>query len=113
MKVCETYPKLCEKFSDETLESRHLITVDANEWDYDSEDFEYDPNEYNFIVYIADPLKEALGEEGLDVLAARLENDNAFRDFLRSEEDLFALYCESCDEVQLTKRILAYAEEIV
>ncbi len=113
MQLCEAYPKLYEKLSDDTLESRHLLTVDANEWDYDSEDFEYDPDEYNFIVYIADPLKEALGEEGLDRLARRLEEDESFRDFLRSEEDLFALFCEESTEESLTEKILAYVEDIV
>jgi len=100
MQLQQRYPKLFDKLEDKDVELRHLLNVDENYEDYDSEEFEFDFEEYNFIVYIADPVKEALGKEGVEKLAERLEADTRFENFVASEEDLYGLKSElGADEI--------------
>ena len=91
MRLDKKYPKLFDKLEDKDLEIRHLLTVDENYEDYDSEEFEFDYKEYNYIVYIAEPIQEAIGIEKLEELIAKLDNNSSFENFLASEIDLYAL----------------------
>ncbi len=94
MQLHEKYPKIFEKLEDKELELRHLLNVDENYEDYDSEEFEFDFEEYNYVLYIAEPLQKTLGEEKLAALAKALETHEAFENFWLSEEDLYGVKSE-------------------
>ncbi len=91
MKLEYIYPKLFNKLEDKELELRHLLTVDENYEDYDSEEFEFDYKEYNYIIYIAEPIQKAIGEDKLEELIVKLDKNSYFENFLASEIDLYAL----------------------
>lgn len=91
MKLEDKYPKLFDRLEDKDLEIRHLLTVDENYEDYDSEEFEFDYKEYNYIVYISELTQEAIGIDKLNELIVKLDKDNSFENFLASEIDLYAL----------------------
>ncbi len=91
MKLEDVYPKLFNKLEDKDLELRHLLTVDENYEDYDSEEFEFDYKEYNYIVYIAEPIQEAIGIEKMEELLVKLNENSLFENFIASEIDLYAL----------------------
>ena len=91
MKLHEKYPKLFNKLEDKEVELRHLLNVDENYEDYDSEEFEFNFEEYNFIVYISELMQEALGTEKMEELMVKLNDNSLFENFLGSEIDLYAL----------------------
>ena len=112
MELKRHYPKLAKKLNEEAIELRHVLSIDENYFDYDSEEFEYDPEEYNYIVYVAQPLQTLLGKEGMDAMAAYLQSHDEIEDFLRGEEDLFALKTER-DAAFLADVMLSFAQERV
>jgi len=91
MKLQEKYPKLFDKLEDKELELRHLLNVDENYEDYDSEEFEFNFEEYNFIIYISEIIQEVLGQEKMEELMVKLNDNSSFENFLASEIDLYAL----------------------
>ena len=112
MKLHEKYPKLFEKLEDKELELRHLLNVDENYEDYDSEEFEFNFEEYNFIVYISELLQEALGQEKMEELIVKLNDNHSFENFLASEIDLYALK-SSLSTQELEDLILKQIEGIL
>jgi len=105
-------PKLFEKLEDKDVELRHLLNVDENYEDYDSEEYEFDFEEYNFVIYIAEPVQKALGEEKLDRLTDKLGNHSAFENFVISEEDLLGVK-SSLSEDEIIALVLEHIEEIL
>jgi hypothetical protein len=85
------YPKLFDKLEDKDVELRHLLSVDENYEDYDSEEFEYDFEDYNYIIYIAEPIQNILGREKLEEFMVKLHDNSDFENFLASEIDLYAI----------------------
>jgi len=112
MNLQEKYPKLFEKLEDKDLQLHHLLNVDANEEDYDSEEFEFDFEEYNFIVYIAEPIQQVLGKEKMKKLAKVLEADKAIENFYASEEDLYGLK-STLGEEEIAQLVLGRVEALV
>jgi len=112
MNLAQKYPKLFDKFEDKELEMRHLLNVDANYEDYDSEEFEFDFEEYNFIIYIAQPIQEALGEEKMSELLLKLSQNSAFENFRADEIDLYGVKT-TLTEHEIEELILNQIEEIV
>ncbi len=112
MNLQEQYPKLFDKLEDKDVELRHLLNVDANEEDYDSEEFEFDYEDYNFIVYIAEPVQQAIGREKLESLIEKLESSGKFENFLASEEDLYGVKT-ALSEDEIVSLILQTVEEMV
>jgi len=112
MSLAQKYPKLFEKFEDKELEMRHLINVDENYEDYDSEEFDFDFEEYNFIIYIAQPIQEALGEEKMSELLVKLSENSAFKNFRADEIDLYGVKT-SLTQQELEELILNQIEAIV
>ena len=112
MNLQEKYPKLFEQLEDKEVELRHLLNVDENYEDYDSEEFEFDFEEYNFIIYVAEPIQNVLGEEKLEKLARRLETNKAFSNFIVSESDLYGVKSE-LDENAIAKLVLEQIKELV
>ncbi len=91
MRLQQSYPKLFDKLEDKEIELRHLLNVDENYEDYDSEEFEFNFEEYNFIVYISELIQEALGNAKMEELMVKLNENASFDNFLASEIDLYAL----------------------
>ena len=106
------YPKLFEKFKDKDLELRHLLNVDENYEDFDSEEYEFDHEDYNYVIYIAEPIQKALGEEKMAELMVKLHDKDTFINFLASEQDLYGIKSDLSTE-EITSLVLAQVEEIV
>ena len=112
MNLEKSYPKIFERLEDKEVELRHLLNVDENYEDYDSEEFDFEPEEYNFIIYIADPIKEILGEAKMQELMVKLNDKEAFVNFLPTELDLYGVKTELGEE-EITALVLTQVEEIV
>jgi len=112
MNLQEQYPKLFEKFEDKELELRHILGVDENYEDYDSEEYEFDAEDYNFVIYIAEPIQEALGKEKMAELMVKLHDKDAFENFLASEEDLYGVK-STLTQDDIVALVLEQVEEIV
>jgi hypothetical protein len=112
MNLETVYPKLFDKLEDTDIELRHLLNVDENYEDYDSEEFDFDPDDYNFIIYIAEPVKEALGEAKMEEFMVKLNENEVFENFMATEEDLYGVKT-ALGEEELTALILNQVEEIL
>jgi len=106
------YPKLFENLEDREIELRHLLNVDENYEDFDSEEYEFDFEEYNYVIYIAEPVQQALGEEKMDELMVKLHQKDAFENFVASEKDLYGIKSDLSTE-EITALVLGQVEEIV
>ena len=112
MDLQQRYPKLFEKLEDKEVELRHLLNVDANEEDFDSEEFEFDYEDYNYIIYIAEPVQKVLGKEKMGRLVEALEASRQFENFLASEEDLYGVKSK-LGEAKIASLVLDLIEELV
>ena len=112
MNLQEKYPKLFEKLEDKEIELRHLLSIDENYEDFDSEEYEFDFEDYNYIIYIADPVQKALGEAKMEEFMVKLHDNDTFEHFLASEKDLYGVKTVLNKE-DLTALILDQVEEIV
>ncbi len=112
MNLEKKYPKLFDKLEDKEVVLRHLLNVDANYEDYDSEEFEFDFEEYNFIIYIAEPVQKALGEAKMEKLLVKLHDNDTFENFVASEEDLYGVK-SSLSEDEIVSMLLEQIEEIM
>jgi len=112
MNLPTQYPKLFDKLEDKELELRHLLNVDENYEDYDSEEYEFDAGDYNFVIYIAEPIQQALGEAKMAEFMVKLHDKDVFVNFLASEEDLYGVQT-SLSEEEITAIVLQLVEELV
>ena len=112
MNLETVYPKLFEKLEDKELQLRHLLNVDENYEDYDSEEFDFDPDEYNFIIYIADLVKDVLGEAKMEALMVTLNEHEKFENFTATEIDLYGVKT-FLDEEEIHTLILTQIEEML
>jgi hypothetical protein len=112
MSLAQAYPKLFEKLEDKEVELRHLLNVDHNYEDFDSEEYEYDFEEYNYVIYVAEPIQNALGKEKMDEFMVKLHNQDAFINFLATEKDLYGVKSD-LEEEEISKLILELVEELV
>jgi hypothetical protein len=112
MKLEEKYPKLFDKFEDKDLELRHLINVDENYEDFDSEEYEYDFEEYNYVIYISELVQEALGKSKLEELLVKVHDKDVVENFLATELDIYGMKT-NLNTDELTDLILNQIEEIV
>jgi len=112
MSLVSRYPKLFEKLGDNDLELRHLLNIDENYEDFDSEEYEFDFEEYNYVIYIAEPIQDALGEEKMEEFMVKLHDKDAFINFLASEKDLYGVKSE-LDKEEVIALVLNLVEELV
>jgi len=112
MSLPTKYPKLFDKLEDKDVELRHLLNIDHNYEDFDSEEYEFDFEEYNYVIYIAEPIQNALGKEKMEEFMVKLHDKDAFVNFLANEEDLYGVKTE-LEEEELVSLILNLVEEIV
>jgi len=112
MDLEKQYPKLFEQLEDKELELRHLLNVDENFEDFDSEEYEFDYEDYNYVIYIAEPVQKVLGNEKLDELIKRFARHSAFENFVASEEDLYGVKSELNDD-EIASLVLNEVEEML
>ena len=112
MNLQKKYPELFDKFEDKEVELRHLLGVDENYEDFDSEEYEFDHEDYNFVIYIAKPIQDALGEEKMAELMVKLHDNDVFENFLASEEDLYGVK-STLSQSEIEDLILKEVEAIV
>ena len=112
MNLEEKYPKLFEKLEDKDIELRHLLNVDENYEDFDSEEYEFDHEDYNYVIYIAEPVQNALGSEKMEEFMVKLHDKDAFENFLASETDLYGVKSTLATE-EIIDLVLDQIEEIV
>ena len=112
MSLPTKYPKLFNKLEDKEVELRHLLNIDHNYEDFDSEEYEFDFEEYNYVIYVAEPIQKALGREKMEEFMVKLHDKDAFINFLASEEDLYGVKTE-LEEEELVSLVLDLVEEIV
>lgn len=108
------YPNIAKAMDEKDIdELRYLVVADENYVDIDDEEVDvFEPENYNFLVYVTERLSGVLGEEGLRDLIAKLYEIKEFENFLDSELDLYGVKSElNGDEV--SKKILALSEEIL
>jgi len=112
MNIKEVYPKLFKKIADDDLveDLYDLVSIDANYVDEDAlEDDIFDPEDYNYILYIDERLQNAIGEENFKLLRKKIENMGVIEDFICSEDDLYGIRSNlQADEI--TKNILDIVE---
>ena len=108
------YPKLFRQLPEEIDDIRALLIIDENENDGDVDELdEVDAEDYNYILYLTDTLKEVIGdEEQLIVLIKLLDEKSEFQDFFPAEIDLYGVQAE-LDESQIARVILGTVEEML
>ena len=109
------FPNLYSRVDKEDLidEIRYFVVVDENYEDIDDEEVDvFDPNDYNYLVYITQRTADAIGSDNLEKLYTKLDSGDFFENFLAAEEDLYGVKSNlSEDEVAL--KILNIIEEIL
>ncbi|SFZ99000.1 hypothetical protein MNB_SV-5-914 [hydrothermal vent metagenome] len=112
MNLEEKYPKLFKKINDNDIELRHLLNVDENYEDYDSEEYEFDHEDYNYVIYIAETIQDVLGEEKMQEFMVKLHDNDAFENFLASELDLYGVKTALIGD-EVIELVLNQVEELV
>jgi len=112
MSLAAKYPKLFDTLEDKEVELRHLLNVDENYEDFDSEEYEFDHEEYNYVIYVAEPIQKALGEEKMEEFMVKLHDKEDFVNFLASEKDLYGVK-SALSKGEVITLVLDLVEEIV
>ncbi len=109
----DKFPILFSKLDDDINELRLLVVVDENYADIDDEEVDiFDPEDYNYLVYVTENVSSILKEEGLKKLYTTLDENNIFENFIASEEDLYGVQ-SSLDEDGVAIKILEIVEDIL
>jgi len=113
----KNYPNIYSKLDeiDKDLdELRYFVVVDENYADIDDEELDvFDPQDYNYLVYITERLSNILTEDGLKKLYLTLDNGVDFiENFLGSEEDLYGIKSDLSED-ELATKIVEIAENIL
>ena len=112
MSLPNRFPNIFDKLEDKELELRHLINVDENYEDYDSEEYEFNFEEYNFVVYVAEPIQEILGQAKMEELMVKLSKNIAFENFRADDIDLYGIKT-SLSEDEISTLLMNEINEIV
>ncbi len=96
------FPNLKNKLSEDEHDlddTRFFCVVDENYEDIDDEEVDvFDPNDYNYLVYITERVSNILGKEGLQKLIETIQKQDFIENFLASEEDLYGIKSNLSDE---------------
>ena len=111
MNLKENFPLIMAGLEEEVDELRHLILVDVNYDDVDSDEFDvFDPSDYNYLVYVTERVQNVLGEERLKSAIASLQQDKNFDDFYAPEDDMYGVMTK-LDEEAIAQSILGCMEK--
>jgi len=112
-RIRATYPRLAQRLPSQLFTERELVVVDENYEEEEGEETgEFEPSEYNYILYIAEPMQQILGEEGLKDLTEKITASKLFEEVLASEKDLFGLQT-ALDEAAIAEKVFAMIEEVL
>lgn len=108
------YPNLAKAIEEKDLdELRYFVVVDENYEDIDDEEVDvFDPEDYNYLIYITERVQEALGEDGLKSLIEKLYNIKEFENFLDSEIDLYGAKA-NLEDNEVAKLVLKEIDTIL
>ncbi len=107
----KNYPRILSAIEEDIDELRYLLVIDENDDDVDNDEFDvFEPEEYNYMVYVTERLQKAMGEELFSQLPAILEESSSFVRFFASEEDLYGVWLDD-DEYAVAKAILDEIEK--
>ena len=107
------YPNLFKKVPEDINELRYLLVIDENYHDEDSDELDdFNPSDYNYLLYATEIFQELLGEKGMVELVKRLNESESFEDFYPSEIDLYGIKTD-LDKEGIAKTVLSTAEEII
>jgi hypothetical protein len=109
--LLKRYPNLLSLLDEDIDERRYLVVVDPNVEEEADEADVFDPTEYNWMIFLPERIKEALGEELFAEIPSRLEKVEIFEDFLDDDEDLFGVWSEA-DEESIAQTVLQLLEEL-
>jgi len=111
MSLEKNYPNLVTKISEPVYDIRDLVVVDENYDDIDSDEFDiFEPDEYNFIVYVTERVQDVLTEEKMQLLVEKLGSYEKFENFFAAEPDMYGIKCDM-DEETIAKEIVSLIEE--
>jgi len=109
----EKFPKILSKIEDDIDELRYLIVVDENYEDINDEENDiFDPNDYNYLVYLTEDLQNALGSEVLEKLYKYIDEKKIFEEYIASEIDLYGVK-SNLDDEGVALKILEIANNLV
>ncbi len=108
------YPNIANAIEEKDLdELRYFVVTDENYVDIDDEEVDvFEPENYNFLVYVTERLSNALREDGLKELIAKLYEVKEFENFLDSELDLYGVKSDLNGE-EIAKKLLSLSNEIL
>jgi len=108
--IKKEFPKIVEAVEEEIDELRFLLVIDVNYDDLDDDEYDvFDPEDYNYMVYLTERLQKAMGEKLLSQLPEILESSGRFENFYASEEDLYGVMTDG-DEETIARIILSEIE---
>lgn len=106
-----SYPKLFARLPDDVTQLRYILIIDENFNDVDSDEFDaIDPEDYNYMVYCTDLLRESIGQELLESLAQRYESSDRFTNFYDAGDGLYGVMTV-LDEAGIAKEFLTEIEQ--
>ena len=107
------YPKLFKILPEDASELRHLLVIDENYNDDDTDEFDaINPEDFNYLIYVTELLQEAVGEEAIIKLVKGLKDHKYIEEFYLSEIDLFGIQT-SLDKEGIADMVLGTLEEHV
>jgi len=112
MDIKSNFPKLYKKIEDKEFveDLSDLVNVDVNYDDEDSEEVDvFDPEDYNYIVYINERVQNAIGKDKLSLLKEKIQNLKEIENFIDSEDDLYGIKCD-LPEDEIAKKIVDIIE---
>ena len=105
------FPRIMAGLKEEIDEVRHLLVIDENYDDVDSDEFDvFDPSEFNYMIYVTEALQEVLGEEGLAKAISKLQSSDDYKDFYAHENDMYGVMT-TLDDEGIAKSMLTIMEE--
>ncbi len=113
MNIAKKYPKIFSHLNDTKFvdEMRDLVVVDENFDDIDSDEFDvFDPEDYNFMIYITPRLQDTIGKEAMKTLVQKLAKVGEFESFYADDVDLYGVK-SSLDEDGIAHFILMIFEK--
>lgn len=111
MNLKNDFPRIMAGLKEEIDEVRHLLVIDENYDDVDSDEFDvFDPSEFNYMIYVTEALQEVLGEEGLAKAISKLQSSDDYKDFYAHENDMYGVMT-TLDDEGIAKSMLTIMEE--
>ena len=108
--IKKEFPKIVSALDEEIDDLRYLLVIDVNYDSIDDDEFDvFDPEEYNYLLYITERLQNIMGEELLGQLPELLEKTGEFEEVFASEPDLYGIKIEG-DEEKIARIILTEIE---